>query len=162
MFHNGCHCQPEAGDEGRLWLHTDIVTEGHDRAVWQSEWGSRAESIAQWQRGVPERHLKHRFDSTHKNVILQKVDSTAFKLDLHILTNELWRRIGKCTIWTKAGPSVTVTIIYLLLFLFFLPFSFLRQSFSVCPWLSWDSLCRPDWLELREIHLPLPWSEYWG
>ena len=28
-------------------------------------------------------------------------------------------------------------------------FCFLRQGFSVQSWLSWNSLCRPGWLELR-------------
>jgi hypothetical protein len=31
------------------------------------------------------------------------------------------------------------------LFLFFVLFFFLRQGFSVQPWLSWNSLCRPGW-----------------
>jgi hypothetical protein len=30
-------------------------------------------------------------------------------------------------------------------FFFFLFFCFSRQGFSVYPWLSWNSLCRPSW-----------------
>jgi hypothetical protein len=30
-------------------------------------------------------------------------------------------------------------------FLSFSFFGFLRQGFSVWPWLSWNSLCRPGW-----------------
>ena len=32
-------------------------------------------------------------------------------------------------------------------------FVFSGQSFSVQPWLSWNSLCRPGWSEFTEIHL---------
>jgi hypothetical protein len=31
------------------------------------------------------------------------------------------------------------------LFLFYFIFGFSRQGFSVEPWLSWNSLCRPGW-----------------
>ena len=33
---------------------------------------------------------------------------------------------------------------FFVVFFFFLSF-FLRQGFSVLPWLSWNSLCRPGW-----------------
>ena len=39
--------------------------------------------------------------------------------------------------------------VFLLLLLLLLLLFFLRQSFSVYPWLSWNSLCRQAGLELR-------------
>jgi hypothetical protein len=41
-----------------------------------------------------------------------------------------------------------IQFIKILIFFFF--FFFLRQGFSVYPWLSWDSLCRPDWPQTQK------------
>jgi hypothetical protein len=35
-------------------------------------------------------------------------------------------------------------------FPFFLSFFFPRQGFSVYPWLSWNSLCRPGWSQTQK------------
>jgi hypothetical protein len=43
--------------------------------------------------------------------------------------------------------SLILLLLYLLFdnFIQYLFFGFLRQGFSVYPWLSWNSLCRPGW-----------------
>jgi hypothetical protein len=43
------------------------------------------------------------------------------------------------------GFFVCLFLFLVCLFWFVLVFGFLRQGFSVWPWLSWNSLCRPGW-----------------
>jgi hypothetical protein len=49
---------------------------------------------------------------------------------------------------TKGLSSVFV-FLFLFFFLFF-TFGFLRQGFSVYPWLSWNSLCGPGWPQTQK------------
>jgi hypothetical protein len=42
-------------------------------------------------------------------------------------------------------PYTYKIMIAILFFCLFVCFVFSRQGFSVWPWLSWNSLCRPDW-----------------
>jgi hypothetical protein len=39
----------------------------------------------------------------------------------------------------------SLRLVYFILLYFIYFFGFLRQGFSVQPWLSWNSLCRPGW-----------------
>jgi hypothetical protein len=50
----------------------------------------------------------------------------------------------------------------LILFIYLFIFGFSRQGFSVSPWLSWNSLCRPGWPQTQKstcLCLPSAWIE---
>ena len=42
-------------------------------------------------------------------------------------------------------PPIFYSFFFFFFFFFFSFFGFSRQGFSVLPWLSWNSLCRPGW-----------------
>lgn len=57
-----------------------------------------------------------------------------------------------CTQWSfqEARRELVVCVI-----LFFVCLCYLRQDFSVQPWLSRNSLCKPGWSGIQEIYLCL-------
>jgi vacuolar-type H+-ATPase subunit I/STV1 len=70
---------------------------------------------------------------------------------LHHLEVSLPSVLFHTSVWMHVKHSTTCScyiilgfsVIYLFIYLFIYGFS--RQGFSVQPWLSWNSLCRPDW-----------------
>jgi hypothetical protein len=56
-----------------------------------------------------------------------------------VLGTELVSSVRALTVW-----------FFVCLFFFFFFFGFLRQGFSVKPWLSWISLCRPGWPQTQK------------
>jgi hypothetical protein len=48
-------------------------------------------------------------------------------------------------LWGVFGFVVVLVLVFLFFCFGFGFFGFLRQDFSVYPWLSWNSLCRPGW-----------------
>jgi hypothetical protein len=74
-------------------------------------------------------------------------------IDSYVLTFGCWDLnlgpLEEQPVLLSAEPSLQPVFIYLFIcyyyFILFYFIGFSRQGFSVLPWLSWNSLCRPGW-----------------
>jgi hypothetical protein len=86
--------------------------------------------------------------------IMRNVTTDAW-MDMVICNKQAGRiKVGCLIILVRIGLRINIISFNFVLFC-------LRQGFSVWPWLSWNSLCRPGWPRTQKfIHLPLP-PECW-